>query len=151
KSAGQKMKQMGGQMMQMMMAGGMEQMEEDTKMLRQILDNQLAYSFSQEDVMGAIKSMSSGSPSFSKNLKKQQDLKQQCRHGADSIFAMSLRNPMMTAEITKEVGKVHYYVETALTDLAENIIPRGVSNQQYAVSSANKLADYLSDVLNNMQ
>lgn len=151
KSAGQKMKQMGGQMMQMMMAGGMEQLEEDSKMLRQILDNLLAYSFSQEDVMGQFKNMSSGSPSFSKNLKKQQDLKQQFRHIDDSIFAMSLRNPMITEEITKEVGNVHYYVDKALTDLAENIVPRGVSNQQYAVTSANKLADYLSDVLNNMQ
>ncbi len=151
KSAGQKMKQMGGQMMEMMMAGGMEQLQEDTKMLRQILDNLLAYSFSQEDVMGQFKNMSSGSPSFSKNLKKQQDLKQQFRHVDDSIFAMSLRNPMITEEITKEVGNVHYYVDKALTDLADNIVPRGVSNQQYAVTSANKLADYLSDVLNNMQ
>ena len=151
KSAAKKMKQMGGQMMDMMMGGDMEQMEEDVKMLRQILDNLLAYSFAQEDVMGKFKGSTTHSPSFSKNLKIQQDLKQQFRHVDDSIFAMSLRNPKITEKITEEVGNVHYYVDKAIADLADNVVPRGVSNQQYAVTSANKLADFLSDALNNMQ
>lgn len=151
KSAGQKMKQMGGQMMQMMAGGEQEQLEEDVKMLRQILDNLLAYSFSQEDVMGKFKGSTTHSSSFSKNLRKQQDLKQQFRHVDDSIFAMSLRNPKITEKITEEVGNVHYYIDKAITDLADNMVPRGVSNQQYAVTSANKLADFLSDALNNMQ
>lgn len=151
KSAADKMKQMGSQMMDMMGGGEMEQMEEDVKMLRQILDNLLAYSFAQEDIMGKFKGSTTHSSSFSKNLKIQQDLKQQFRHVDDSIFAMSLRNPKITEEITAEVGNVHYYVDKAITDLADNLVPRGVSNQQYAVSSANKLADFLSDALNNMQ
>lgn len=151
KSAAQKMKEMGGKMMQGMEGGDMEQMEEDVKMLRQILDNLLAYSFSQEDVMGKFKGSTTHSASFSKNLKKQQDLKQQFRHVDDSIFAMSLRNPKITEEITAEVGNVHYYTDKAIVDLAENIVPRGVSNQQYAITAANKLADFLSDALNNMQ
>jgi hypothetical protein len=151
KSAAQKMKKMGGNMRDMMMAGGGEQMEEDVKMLRQILDNLLAYSFSQEDVMGQFKATSGRSASFSNYLKKQQDLKQQFRHVDDSIFAMSLRNPQITEEITREVGNVHYYVDKALADLSENVVSRGISNQQYAITSSNKLADFLSDALNNMQ
>ncbi|RZJ74137.1 MAG: hypothetical protein EOO45_09355, partial [Flavobacterium sp.] len=151
KSAAQKMKKMGGAMMEMMMEGGMEQLEEDAKMLRQILDNLLAFSFSQEDVMDKFKATSGRSASFNNYLKKQQDLKQQFRHVDDSIFAMSLRNPKITEEITKEVGNVHYYVDKALADLSENMVARGVSNQQYATTSANKLADFLSDLLNNMQ
>lgn len=151
KSAAKKMKQMGGNMMDMMAAGGMEQMEEDVKMLRQILDNLLAYSFSQEDVMGQFKATSGRSASFSNYLKKQQDLKQQFRHVDDSIFAMSLRNPQITEEITREVGNVHYYIDKALADLSENVVSRGISNQQYAITSSNKLADFLSDAMNNMQ
>lgn len=151
KSAADKMKQMGGQMMEMMAGGEMEQMEEDVKMLRQILDNLLAYSFSQEDVMGQFKAASGRSASFSTHLKKQQDLKQQFRHVDDSLFAMSLRNPKITEEITQEVGNVHYYVDKALADLSDNVVARGVSNQQYAITSSNKLADFLSDLLNSMQ
>ncbi|RWX00085.1 DUF4175 family protein [Flavobacterium cerinum] len=151
KSAADKMKKMGGQMMEMMMQGDQEQMEEDVKMLRQILDNLLAFSFSQENVMGKFKGSTTHSSSFSKNLKIQQDLKQQFRHVDDSIFAMSLRNPKITEEVTAEVGNVHYYMDKALVDLADNVIPRGISNQQYAITSSNKLADFLSDALNSMQ
>ena len=54
KNAAKKMKEMSKKMDQGMEGGEMEQMEEDVKMLRQILDNLLAFSFSQEDVMLAI-------------------------------------------------------------------------------------------------
>ncbi len=151
KSAAQKMKKMGGKMMEMMESGGMEQMEEDVKMLRQILDNLLAYSFTQEDVMKQFKGTSAKSSGYGSYLKKQQDLKQQFRHVDDSLFALSLRNPKITEEITREVGNVHYSMDKALADLSEMMVPRGVANQQYAITASNKLADMLSDALNNMQ
>ncbi len=151
KSAGKQMKEMGASMSQSMAGGEMEQMEEDVKMLRQILDNLLAYSFSQEELMGQFRGLKRGSPSFNKNLKIQQDLKQQFRHVDDSLFAMSLRNPKIAEDVTKEVGNVHYNMDKALAVLAEGQVPRGLSHQQYSVSSANKLADMLSDILNGMQ
>lgn len=151
KSASKKMKQMSQQMMEQMQSGDMEQMEEDVAMLRQILDNLLAYSFSQEDVMKQFKNLKRGAPSFNKNLKIQQDLKQQFKHVDDSLFAMSLRNPKIAEDVTKEIGNVQYNVDKALENLAEANVPKGNSHQQYAVSSANKLADMLSDILNGMQ
>lgn len=151
KSASKKMKEMSMNMQQSMEGAEMEQMEEDVKMLRQILDNLLAYSFSQEEVMGQFRGLKRGSPSFNKNLKTQQDLKQQFKHVDDSLFAMSLRNPKIAEDITKEIGKVHYNIDKSLESLVEAQISKGLSHQQYAVSSANKLADFLSDLLNNMQ
>jgi hypothetical protein len=151
KAAAAKMKKMSGAMQMQMQSSEMTEMEEDAKMLRQILDNLLAYSFSQEQVMGQFKSNSARSASFSKYLKKQQDLKQQFKHVDDSLFALSLRNEKITELVTTEVGNVHYYVDKALNDLTDNMVSRGISNQQYAVTSANKLADFLSDLLNNMQ
>ena len=47
----------------------------------------------------------------------------------------------------KSIADENKAIET-LTDVQ---IPKGVSHQQYSVSSANKLADFLSDLLNNMQ
>lgn len=151
KSASQKMKKMSGAMMDAMEGGEMEQLEEDVKMLRQILDNLLAYSFSQEDLMKQFKAIKKGSLSYNKNLKTQQDLKLQFKHVDDSLFAMSLRNPKLGENITTEVGNVHYNIDKSLETLAESQIPKGVSHQQYAVSSSNKLADFLSEILNNMQ
>lgn len=151
KSASKKMKQMSEKMAEGMASGGMEQMEEDVVMLRQILDNLLAFSFSQEDVMKQFKNLRRGAPSFNKNLKTQQDLKLQFKHVDDSLFSMSLRNPKIAENITKEIGNVQYNIEKAIETLADANIPKGNSYQQYAVSSSNKLADLLSDILGGMQ
>jgi len=151
KSASKKMKQMSQQMQEQMESAEMEQMDEDVAMLRQILDNLLAYSFSQEDVMKQFKNLNRGAPSFNKNLKIQQDLKQQFKHVDDSLFALSLRNPKIAEDITKEIGNVQYNVDKAIDNLAEANISKGNSHQQYSVSASNKLADMLSDILNGMQ
>ena len=151
KSAAQKMKQMSQQMKEKMASGEMEQLEEDVKMMRQILDNLLAFSFSQEELMKQFKGLQKGAPSYNKFLKQQQDLKQQFKHVDDSLFAMSLRNEMITEKVTEEIGNVLYNVDKSLESLAEAYIPKGVSHQQYATSASNRLADFLSDILNSMQ
>ena len=101
--------------------------------------------------MKQFKNLKRGAPSFNKNLKIQQDIKQQFKHVDDSLFAMSLRNPKIAEDITKEIGNVQYNVDKAIETLAEANVPKGNSHQQYAVSSSNKLADMLSDILNGMQ
>lgn len=151
KSASKKMKQMSQGMMQDMAGGEMEQMDEDIDMLRQILDNLLAYSFGQEDVMKEFKALKRGSPAYNKNLKIQQDLRVQFKHVDDSLFALSLRNPKIADEVTKEVGNVQYNVDKALETLAEANVTKGVSHQQFAITSANRLADMLASTLNSMQ
>lgn len=151
KSASKKMKEMSGDMMEGMAGSEMDQLEEDVKMLRQILDNLLAYSFSQEDLMKQFKGLKRGSPSFNKDLKIQQNLKQQFKHIDDSLFAMSLRNPKIAENVTQEIGNVHYNIDKALDNFVDSQISKGLSRQQYAISASNKLADFLSATLSNMQ
>ena len=151
KSAAKKMKQMSQKMEDSMEQGEMEQLEEDVAMLRQILDNLLAFSFSQEDLLAKFKTAKIGSPAFNKNLKIQQDLKLQFKHIDDSLFSMSLRNPKIGENLTKEIGNAQYNLDKSLETLVDAQVSKGVSHQQYTVSSANKLADFLSDILNNMQ
>jgi hypothetical protein len=151
KSASKKMKEMSGDMTEGMAGSEMDQLEEDVKMLRQILDNLLAYSFSQEDLMKQFKGLKRGSPSFNKDLKIQQNLKQQFKHIDDSLFAMSLRNPKIAENVTQEIGNVHYNIDKALDNFVDSQISKGLSRQQYAISASNKLADFLSATLSNMQ
>jgi hypothetical protein len=101
--------------------------------------------------MTRFKSSKIGSPAFNKNLKIQQDLKLQFKHIDDSLFAMSLRNPKIGENITKEIGNAQYNIDKSLGTLTDAQISKGVSHQQYTVSSSNKLADFLSEILNNMQ
>ncbi len=151
KNASKKMKQMAQEMAQEMESAEQEQMEEDVAMLRQILDNLLSFSLTQEDLMYQFKKFKPGSPAFNKNIKIQQDLKQQFKHADDSLFAMSLRNPKFTDDITKEIGNVSYNLDKSLSTFTDAQIAKGLSHQQYTVSSANKLSDFLSSILSSMQ
>lgn len=150
KSAAKKMQQMGQSMEMEMQGGEQEQMEEDVKMLRQILDNLLEFSFSQEKLMNNFKT-SKGNSSFTKYLKEQQDLKFQFKHVDDSLFAMSLRNPKIGEKITTEIGNVYYNIDKSIDYFTEYQVGRGTASQQYSLASANTLANLLADALNNMQ
>jgi hypothetical protein len=150
KSAGKKMKEMSQQMSASMEGGESQQMEEDSKALRQILDNLLAFSYDEEALIQPTKSSQTRSLALNKILKKQQELKLQFQHVDDSIFAVSLRNPMISEFVLNEIGEIHYNLDKSLETLADNNVDRGASLQQYVLSSANKLADFLSNVQNDM-
>ena len=151
KSAAEQMQQMSKKMQQAMQMQSGEQLEEDAKMLRQILDNLVFYSFEQESLMNKFKDIEANNASFSNKLKKQQVLREHFKHVDDSLFALSLRNPMISDKINKEVTDVHFNVDKTLELLAETDIYKANGSQQYAITAANNLADYLSEVLNNMQ
>lgn len=151
KSAAKKMEQLSQSMSSSMQGGEMEQMEEDAKALRQILDNLLTFSFDEEALITTTKETQSRSLQFNRILKKQQELKNQFKHIDDSLFAVSLRNPMISEIVLNEIGEIHYNLDKTLETLSDNNIPKGASHQQYVLSSANKLADFLSNVQNQMQ
>ncbi len=150
KSAAAKMKEMSQKMAQAMDSGEMEQMQEDAKLLRQILDNLLAFSFDQERLIKTTNTAQTRSLELNKVLKKQQDLKQQFKHVDDSLFAVSSRNPRITEIILKELSDIHYNLDKTLESLADNNISKGASHQQYTLTAANRLADFLSNVQSQM-
>ena len=150
KSAAAKIKEMSQKMAQAMDSGEMEQMQEDAKLLRQILDNLLAFSFDQERLIKTTNAAQTRSLELNKVLKKQQDLKQQFKHVDDSLFAVSSRNPRISELILKELSDVHYNLDKTLESLADNNIAKGASHQQYTLTAANRLADFLSNVQSQM-
>ncbi|MGB5417969.1 MAG: hypothetical protein WBN21_04000, partial [Algibacter sp.] len=151
KKAAQKMKEMSKQMQGAMQSAGGEQMEEDVDMLRQILDNLIVFSFDQEALMDQFSSIEANNNRYASYLKTQNNLREHFAHVDDSLFALSLRQPKLSEQVNKEITEVYYNIDKALSLLAENQIYQGVSNQQFAVTAANNLADFLSNVLDNMQ
>jgi len=136
--------------MQMQASSG-ESIEEDAEMLRQILDNLVVFSFEQEAVMEDFKTIDYGNPLFGMKLNVQNDLKLNFQHIDDSIFALSLRNPMISETINASLTDVQFNMDKALERLADNQMRQGIGNQQYTVTGANELAILLSDALNSMQ
>ncbi len=151
KKAAEKMKQMSDRMQSMMQANGGEKMQEDMEMLRQILDNLVLFSFNQEALMERFKSIQVNHNKYAEYLKKQNSLREHFQHIDDSLFALSLRQPKLSELVNKEITEVYYNIDKSLTLLAESQLYQGISNQQFTVTAANNLADFLSNILDNMQ
>lgn len=151
KKAGQKMKEMGEGMKMQMQGGQMEALDEDVKMLRQIVKNLVVFSFGQEDLMETFRNIQYGNPIYGKKLNVQNDLKLNFEHIDDSLFVLALRQPMLGNQINSTITEIQYNIDKSLERLAQNQGRQGIGNQQYTVTGANDLAVLLSDLLNNMQ
>ncbi|MCF8713615.1 hypothetical protein JM658_02150 [Joostella atrarenae] len=150
-NAAKKMEEMAEQMQAMMQAGGEESMEEDMEMLRQILDNLLVFSFDQETIMERIQEYDRQSSNLSVYLKKQNELRSVFEHVDDSLFALSLRQPKLSEKINGNIEDIYYNIDKTLEQFAENQYYQGISHQQYTLTATNELADFLSEVADNMQ
>ena len=142
---------MGQQMAQQMSSGGGQQMSEDIDLLRQILDNLLLFSFDQETLMKRFQSSTTNSSGYAKRLVKQSNLREHFEHVEDSLFALSLRQPMISEPINKEISEVFFNIDKSLELLSENSLREAVGRQQFIITATNKLADMLSDALDNME
>ncbi len=151
KDAGKKMKQMSGEMKQSMMSGGGDQMSEDAATLRQILDNLVLFSFDQESLMNQFRSIQINNNEYGKFLRKQSSLREHFEHIDDSLFALSLRQPMISETVNTKITDVFFNIDKSLGQLSENQLYQGVSTQQYTITATNDLASFLSDVLDNME
>jgi len=151
KRASEKMKQMAQKMAKSMEASGGDQLNEDSEMLRQILDNLVVFSFDQEALMKQFKSIEINHNKYPSYLRKQSNLREHFEHIDDSLFALSLRQPKLSERVNKEIIEAFYNIDKSLEQLAENKMYEGVANQQYTITAANNLADFLSNVLDNLQ
>ena len=150
-SAANKMKQMSEALQQSAMSGGSSSMAEDAEMLRQILDNLLKFSFKQEALYDRLQEQGMERGYYTGIVKEEQQLKGLFEHVDDSLFALSLRQVELTEFVNEQITEVYFNIDRALNSLAEGQTYQGVSYQQYVLTAANNLADFLANVLGNMQ
>ncbi|MGY0425940.1 MAG: DUF4175 family protein, partial [Polaribacter sp.] len=149
--ASKKMKEMSKKMEKAMAAMEGESMEENMDDLRKILENLLTFSFKQENLMYKFGDISTSHPDYGKDLKKQNDLRTYFEHIDDSLYVLSMRLPKISIKIQNDLSSAHYNLEQSLDNFSENRFPNGISNQRYVMTATNDLADYLSNVLNDMK
>ena len=151
KKAAEKQMKMSQKMQQAMQMNGGEQLQEDVDMLRQILDNLLLFSFEQEALMNQFKTIDLNHNKFAGFLIDQNSLREHFKHVDDSLFALSLRQPKLSETVNKEITEVYFNIDKSLSQFAENRLEQGVSHQQFTITASNNLANFLSDVLDNME
>lgn len=151
KNSSKKMKEMSAKMQQEMMNMQAESVEENMEDVRKILENLVIFSFQQESLMEKFSSISTAHPDFGKDIKKQNEIKTYFEHIDDSLYVLAMRLPKISSKIQDDLSAVHYNLEQSLDNFSENRFNNGISNQRYAMTSTNNLADYLSEMLNSMK
>ncbi len=152
KSAASKMKELSEQMQEGANPGaGGSSITEDAEMLRQILDNLLVFSFEQEQLFNTVEEDGMELREFSGTIKKQKELQGLFGHIDDSLFALSLRRAELAEFVNEQITEVYYNMDKSLEGIAENQIYQAASYQQYTFTAANALAEFLADILDNMQ
>ena len=124
-----------------------ESMQEDADMLRQILDNLIDISKSQE----LLESDEFKSQALSKEIREQQKIRKLFQHVDDSIISLSLRRKEIGDLVFDKLSDIDYNIDASLESMAEGNVLSSGRSQRYAVVGMNDIANLLANILDNMQ
>lgn len=150
KAAAQKMQELSEELKDGASGEAGDTATEDAEMLRQILENLVAFSFNQESVYNRLKE-DLGIDQFSDVLRKQRELRLLFQHVDDSLFSLSLRRAELSEFVNRQITEVYYNTDRSLERIVEGQMLQANASQQYVLTAANSLADFLAGVLDNMQ
>ncbi|TDT46308.1 hypothetical protein CLV90_0356 [Maribacter spongiicola] len=152
KSASDKMKEMSEQLSESSSGGGGgSSVTEDAEMLRQILDNLIIFSFKQETLYDRLTAREDqDATQYSERVRDQNELKSLFEHVDDSLFALSLRQAELSEFVNEQITEVYYNIDKSLETMADGQMFQGISHQKYVLTAANSLADFLAEVMDNM-
>ncbi len=151
KKASQKMKDMANAMAMDMQSAEMEQMEEDMKALRQLLENLVSLSFSQENLIKDFNKTPINTPRYVQLTQSQFKIKDDFRLVQDSLQALAKRVFQIESFITEKVSDINANLRNSISELEERRKPQAGDHQQRAMKNLNDLALMLSETLNQMQ
>lgn len=145
------MRAMSKSMKESMQSSEMQEMQENMDDLRNILDNLITLSFSQERVMKDFRGMSLQDPRVTKLSQEQLKLQDDAKIIEDSLNALASRVVQIQSFVTRELTNMKSYMDESVQQLRDRRLSMASSKQQFAMTSINNLALMLSDVLKNMQ
>ena len=151
KQASDKMQEMKDKMQQSMDAMQKEEHEEDMQTLRQILENLLNLSFSQEDLMKQLAKLKTDNPQYLKVPQQQKKLQDDSKIIEDSLLALSKRVPAISAIVNREISAINLNMGKAVYELAERTPANAQMRMQYSMTAINNLALLLNESLEQMQ
>lgn len=141
------LKKMADNLNKSMLSSQMEIDWEQVQRIQYLAENILTYSFQQENLMDKMKGVSALDPALTSYLDKQKNLVQFEEQLRDTLYVLSKQAPQINMQIGKESLNWKYYTDKALSGLEESQYQKGRVNQQFSMTSANNLALYLSEVL----
>jgi hypothetical protein len=129
----------------------MEQLAEDSRVLREILENLLKTSFAQEDLLLEIRYVNANDPRYVDFIQDQQKIRNDLKMIEDSLVALSKRQIQIQSYVTREIREINLNLEQAVYNLIERHRAQASSRQQFVMTHINNLALLLNESLQNMQ
>lgn len=152
KQAQQKTQETAQKMEQMLNEQLMEQTGEDIDALRLIVHNLLTFSFRQEEIINATKQLAYYSdPKYAEVAHQQNMLRENFNVLRDSLFALSQRQPQISAPINKELATIQRKQSLIIAALEDTRKSTAQVEQRYVMTAANDLLLMLGEALNAMQ
>ncbi len=149
--AADKMKKMAGDMKAAAGGAQQEQMKEDIKALRQLLENLVAISFDQEDLLGSFGKTEVNTPRYVEEVQRQFKLKDDFRIVEDSLQALAKRIFQIESFVLEKVGDINVQLDRGLKNLEDRKTNDAANNQQRIMTDVNDLALMLSESMEQMQ
>lgn len=138
-------------MSQMMANQKEKENRENINNLKQILNNLVYVSFSQENLLNKLSKLDYNNPIVNELKLKQKNLIRQVTFINDSLYALSKRSPEVGAMISKEIISLQTNTESSLENMENGNLGAAGMYDQYGITAANNLALFLSEALENMK
>lgn len=136
---------------QMLAMNQQEQNMENIRDLQQLLDNLIYLSLHQELLYDDIKVIDESDPRLTDVRLEQDKLISQSEIVKDSLYALANRAPQIGNVVTKELVNLELSMRKAIEALEENRLSTALRQQQMAITSANNMALFLNEALENLQ
>ena len=151
KKTAKSMRNMAKSMAESMEGMDMKAMSENLDDLRNLLDNLITLSFTQERLMRDFRSMSLQDPRVLKLSQEQIRLQDNAKVLDDSLNSLASREPQIQPFVTRELTNMRFYMDESSRFLKERKLSMGSARQQSSMTSINNLSLMLNDAFKQMQ
>ncbi len=151
RSSQQSMEQLSQRLTAMQQSMFQNQQWEDARALRQILENLLKISFSQENLLLRLRGVNFQDPRYLDIIQGQRKVQEDMKMVEDSLISLSKRQPQIDMVITKELQMIRSNLAGGMASLLDRQMGLGSARQQFVMTHINNLALLLNEVLQNIQ
>ena len=147
----QKMDELGNSLSSMLSAMRQENLAEDIRTIREILDNLIKTSFAQEDLMEETRAINTRDPRYVNLIQQQRKISNDLVMIKDSLNALAKRQIQIESYVTREIAMINLNIDHAIDQLINRRKHTGISRQQFVMTHVNNLALLLNESMQNMQ
>ncbi|MCS6905997.1 MAG: DUF4175 family protein [Bacteroidia bacterium] len=151
KKAKQQMQKMQQKLSEMQNESQLKQQKENYEDLRVLLENLLKLSFEQEDLKEIMAKIRNNDPSIKSAIQRQGKIKDDMRMIEDSLVALSKRAFEIQKVVTDELKTIKFSLNRTMEHLGNRQLPLASREQHQIMASLNRLANMLTESLNQMQ